>query len=63
MAQRYPTAPQVVDPVEHQINEKIDNLIRLLNVRRTELLDIVRGKQSAESLRKEIIDKLTEVQE
>ena len=41
MAQRYPTAPQVVDPVEHQINEKIDSLIRLLNVRRTELLDIV----------------------
>ena len=24
MAQRYPTAPQVVDPVEHQINDTID---------------------------------------
>ena len=63
MAQRYQTAPQVADPVEHQINETIDRLIRLLNVRRYELLEIVCEKRSAESLRKEIIDQLTEVQE
>ena len=63
MAQRYPTAPQVVDLVEDQINERIDGLIRLLNVRRAELLQIVREKRATESLRKEIIDQLTDVQE
>ena len=63
MAKRYPIAPQVVDPVEHQINETFDRLIILLNVRRDELLDIVREKRTTESLRKEIIDQLIEVQE
>ena len=63
MAQRYPTAPQVVDPVESDINDTIDRLIRLLNVRRTELLELVREKRAAESLRNEIIKQLTETQE
>ena len=62
MAERNTTAPQVVDPVEQQINEIIDRLIRLLNVRRAELLNLIHEKQDAESLRKEIIDQLTEVQ-
>ena len=67
MTQRYPTAPQVVDPVEI-INDTIDHLIRLLNVRRAELLDLVREKRvreklDAESLRKEMIKQLTETQE
>ena len=56
MAERNTTAPQVVDPVEQQINEIIDRLIRLLNVRRAELLNLIHEKQDAESLRKEIID-------
>ena len=30
MAQRNPTAPQVVDPVESDINDTIDRLIKLL---------------------------------
>ena len=63
MAEHYPTAPKVVDPVERQINDTIDRLIRLLNVRRAELLDLVREKRAAESLRKEIIKELTEAQE
>ena len=63
MSQRYLTAPQVVDPVEHQINDTIDRLIRLLNVRRAELLDLVREKRAAESFRKEMIKELTEAQE
>ena len=58
MAQRYPTAPQVVDPVESDINDTIDRLIRLLNVRRAELLDLVREKRAAE-----MIKQLTAVQE
>ena len=63
MAEHYPTAPKVVDPVERQINDTIDRLIRLLNVRRAELLDLVREKRAAESLRKEMIKELTETQE
>ena len=64
MAQRHPTAPKFgALPVEHQINNTIDRLIRLLNVRRAELLDLVREKRAAERLRKEIIKQLTEVQE
>ena len=63
MAQHYPTAPQVVDPVERDINDTIDRLIRLLNVRRAELLDLVREKRAADSLRKEMIKELTETQE
>ena len=68
MAQRYPTAPQVVDPVENDINDTIDRLIGLLNVRRAELLDLtrekrVREKRAPESLRKEMIKQLTETQE
>ena len=67
MAQRYPTAPQVEDPVESVINDTIDRLIRLLNVRRAELLDLVREKRvaeklAAEILRKEMIKQLTETQ-
>ena len=63
MAQRHPTAPQVVEPVESDINDTIDRLIRLLNVRRAELLDLVREKRTAEILREEIIKQLTTVQE
>ena len=63
MAQRHPTAPQVVDLVESDINDTIDRLIRLLNMRRAELLYLVRETQSAEILREEIIKQLTAVQE
>ena len=63
MAESYSTAPQVVDPVENQINDTIDRLIRLLNVRRAELLGLVREKRAAEELRQEIIKQLTETQE
>ena len=63
MTQRHPTAPQVVDPVESDINDTIDHLIRLLNVRRAELLDLVREKRAAEILREEMIKQLTAVQE
>ena len=63
MAQRHSTAPQVEDPIEHQINETIDRLIRLLNVRRAELLNLVGEKRAAERLVQEIIFQLTEVQE
>ena len=62
MAQRHPTVPKEVDSVEHDINYTIDSLIRLLNVRRAELLDIVREKRAAERLRREIIKQLIEVQ-
>ena len=63
MAQRHPTAPQVVDPVESDINDTINRLIMLLNMRRAELLDLVREKRAAEILREEIIKQLTAVQE
>ena len=63
MTQRHPTAPQVVDPVESDINDTIDRLIRLLNVRRAELLDLVREKRAAEILREEMMKQLTAVQE
>ena len=63
MTQRHPTAPQVVDPVESNINDTIDRLIRLLNVRRAELLDLVHEKRAAEIMREEIIKQLTAVQE
>ena len=63
MTQRHPTAPQVEDPVESDINDTVDRLIRLLNVRRAELLDLVREKRVAEILREEIINQLTAVQE
>ena len=68
MAQRYPTVPQVEDPVESDSNDTIDRLIRLLSVRRAELLDLVREKRvheklAPERLRKEMIKELTETQE
>ena len=63
MAQHYPTAPQVADPVERVINDTIDRLIWLLNVRRAELLDLVREKRAAEELRLEMIKQLTDGQE
>ena len=63
MAQHHPTAPQVVDPVESDINDTIDRLIRLLNIRRAELLDLVREKRCTEILREEMIEQLTAVQE
>ena len=63
MAERSPIAPEVVDPVGHQINDTIYRLIGLLNVRRAELLDLVRDKRAAERLSQQIIDQLTEVQE
>ena len=62
MAQHYPTAPQVADPVERVINDTIDRLIRLLNVRRAELLDLVREKRADEELRLEMIKQLTDGQ-
>ena len=63
MAERYPTAPQVVDPLERQINDTIDRLIGLLNVRRDELLNLVRDKRAADRLPQQMIDQLTETQE
>ena len=57
------TSPQVLDPVEHQINDIIDRLISLLNVCRAELLDIVREKRAAERLRLQIIKQLTDIEE
>ena len=63
MAQLHPTAPQVVEPVESDINDTIDRLIRLLNVRRAELLNLVRDKRAAEILREKNINELTAVQE
>ena len=63
MAERYPTAPQVVDPLEHQIHDTIDRLIGLLNVRRVELLNLVRDKRAADRLPQQMIDQLTETQE
>ena len=63
MAERYPTAPQVVDPLERQINDTIDRFIGLLNVRRVELLNIVRDKRAADRLPQQMIDQLTETQE
>ena len=62
MAEHYPTAPQVVDPVERVINDTIDRLIWLLNVRRAELLDLVREKRAAEEMRLEMIKQLTDGQ-
>ena len=63
MAQNHSTAPQVEDPIEHRINDTIDRLIRLLNVRRAELLNLVDEKRAAERLIQEIIFQLIEVQE
>ena len=63
MAQLHPTAPQVVDPVESDINDTIDRLIRLLNVRRAELLAQVREKRAAEVLKEKIINGLAAIQE
>ena len=63
MAEHYPTAPQVADPVERVINDTIDRLIWLLNVRRAELLDLVREKRAAEEMRLEMIQQLTDGQE
>ena len=63
MTQRHPTAPQEVDPIKSNINDTIDRLIRLLNVRRAELLDLVREKRAAEIMREGIIKQLTAVQE
>ena len=63
MAQLHPTTPQVVEPVESDINDTIDRLIRLLNVRRAELLDLVREKRSAEKFRENTINELAAVQE
>ena len=67
MAEHYPIAHPVVDPVEHHINYIFDRLIFLLNRRRAELLQYVRDtredKRAAERERLEIISELTEAQE
>ena len=63
MAERNPTAPQVVDPLERQISDTIHRLIGLLNVRRVELLNLVRDKRAADRLPQQMIDQLTETQE
>ena len=62
MAEHYTTAPQVADLVERVINDTIDRLIWLLNVRRAELLDQVREKRAAEEMRLEMIQQLTDGQ-
>ena len=62
MAEHYPIAPQVVNPVERVINDTIDRFIWLLNVRRAELLDLVREKRAAEEMRLEMIQQLTDAQ-
>ena len=62
MAQHYPTTPQVVYPIERVINDTIDRLIWLLNVRRAELLVLVHEKRAAEKLRLETIKQLTDAQ-
>ena len=62
MAQHNPIAPQVVDSAERDINDTIYHLIWLLNVRRAELLDLVREKRAAEELRLETIKQLTDAQ-
>ena len=62
MAQRHPTASQMVDTVESDINETIDRLISLLNVRRAELLNLVRQKRAVEISREENISDPTNVQ-
>ena len=63
MDQLHTSTAQVVDPVDRDINDTIDRLIWLLNVRRAELLDLVREKRETESLRKEMITELTMAQE
>ena len=67
MAEHYPIAHPVVDPVEHHINYTFDRLIFLLNRRRAELLQYVRDiredKRAAERERLEIISQMTEAQE
>ena len=63
MVEHYSIAPQVVDPLERQIHDTIDRLIGLLNVRRGELLNLVRDKRAADRLPQQIIDQLTETQE
>ncbi|KAI6656299.1 hypothetical protein LOD99_1122 [Oopsacas minuta] len=66
MAERCPTAPQIVDPIETHINYTIDGLIGLLNVRRVQLLELVRyireDKRAAEIARDQMIAQLTEAQ-
>ncbi|KAI6653263.1 hypothetical protein LOD99_3788 [Oopsacas minuta] len=66
MAERYPIAPQVVDPIETHINYTIDGLIGLLNVRRVQLLELVRNtreeNRAAEIARDQMIAQLTEAQ-
>ena len=53
----------MVEPVESDINDTIDRLIKLLNIRRAELLDLVREKRSAEKFREKTINELAAVQE
>ncbi|KAI6654181.1 E3 ubiquitin-protein ligase TRIM71-like [Oopsacas minuta] len=66
MAERYAIAPQVVDPIETHINHTIDGLIGLLNVRRVQLLELVRNtreeKRAAKIARQQMIDQLNEAQ-
>ncbi|KAI6654188.1 hypothetical protein LOD99_3032 [Oopsacas minuta] len=66
MAERYAIATQVVDPIETHINHTIDGLIGLLNVRRVQLLELVRNtreeKRAAEIAQREMIDQLNEAQ-
>ena len=67
MAEYYPIAHLVIDPVEHHINHIFDRHIFLLNKRRAELLQYVRDtredKRAAERERLEMISQLTEGQE
>ncbi|KAI6645672.1 hypothetical protein LOD99_12935 [Oopsacas minuta] len=66
MAEHYPIAPQIVDPIETHINYTIDGLIGLLNVRRAQLLELVRNiredKRAAEIARQQMTAQLTEAQ-
>ena len=63
MAARYPTPPQVADPLATQINTAIDGLIALLNLRRAQLLAQVRNareeKRAAEVTRHGMETQLT----
>ncbi|KAI6645680.1 hypothetical protein LOD99_12943 [Oopsacas minuta] len=66
MAEHYPIAPQIVDPIETHINYTIDGLIGLLNVRRAQLLELVRNiredKRATEIARQQMTAQLTEAQ-
>ncbi|KAI6650527.1 hypothetical protein LOD99_7578 [Oopsacas minuta] len=66
MTERNPNAPQFVNSIETQINNAIDGLIELLNVRRADLMEqvnnILEEKRTAEIARQQMIIQLTNAQ-